>query len=346
MAVVVQTAMRAYLVPAGCKSSGEIRLVERPDPSPGPDQVLVRVRAASLNYRDQAIPAGTYIGGPLTRDTIPLSDGAGDVVAVGAGVTKYKIGDRVVATFTQIPPDGSPFAARLALGCPLDGMLAERVVLYEDGLLPIPEGLSYEEAACLPCAGVTAWHALMHAGRPLTAGDTVLALGTGGVSIFALQFAAAAAARVIVTSSSDAKIARAHSLGASDGINYVTTPNWDQEALALTRGRGVDCVIEVGGVGTLNKSFQSLAFGGKVVLIGLLTGRAGGDINPYTLMPKRGNLHGIFVGDREMFVEMNRAIEGNGLRPAVDKVFSFDDAPAAYRYQSAGQFVGKVVISI
>jgi NADPH:quinone reductase-like Zn-dependent oxidoreductase len=225
-------------------------------------------------------------------------------------------------------------------------MLTELVVLYEDGVLPIPEGLSYEEAACLPCAGVTAWHALMHAGRPLSAGDTVLALGTGGVSTFALQFAAAAAARVIVTSSSDAKIARGRSLGASDGINYRTTPDWDQEVLKITSGRGVDCVIEVGGVGTLNRSFQSLAFGGKVVLIGLLTGRDGGDINPYTLMPKRGNLHGIFVGDHAMFVEMNTAIEANGIRPVVDRVFAFDDALAAYRHQASGNFVGKVVIRI
>jgi len=298
-----------------------------------------------LNYRDQAVAAGTYgLGGPVTRDIIPLSDGAGEIAAVGSGVTRFKPGDRVAATFFQTPPEGPPFEAKAALGTPLDGMLAEQVVLYEDGVLPIPEGLSYEEAACLPCAGVTAWHALMHAGRPLTAGDTVLALGTGGVSTFALQFAAAAAARVIVTSSSDEKIARGRSLGASDGINYRTTPEWDQEVLKLTRGRGVDCVIEVGGVGTLNRSFQSLAFGGKVVLIGLLTGRNGGEINPYTLMPKRGNLHGIFVGDRSMFVEMNKAIEASGIRPVVDKVFAFDDALAAYRHQLSGTFVGKVVI--
>jgi NADPH:quinone reductase-like Zn-dependent oxidoreductase len=336
--------MRAYVVPAGCRDSSGIRCVERPDPTPGPGQVLVRIRAASLNYKDQAVALGAYIGGPLTRDTVPISDGAGDVVAIGAGVTTLKPGDRVVATFSQVPPDGSPLGARQALGGPLDGLLAELAVLYEDGLLPIPEGLTYEEAACLPCAGVTAWHALMHAGRPLTAGDTVLALGTGGVSTFALQFAAAAAARVIVTSSSDEKIARGRSLGASDGINYKTTPDWDQEVMKLTRGRGVDCVIEVGGVGTLNRSFQSLAFGGKVVLIGLLAGRNGGDVNPYTLMPKRGNLHGIFVGDRAMFVEMNRAIEASGIRPAVDTVFAFDDALAAYRHQASGNFVGKVVI--
>jgi NADPH:quinone reductase-like Zn-dependent oxidoreductase len=336
--------MRAFIVPAGCRSTAEIRSVERPDPVPGASQVLVRVRATALNYKDQAVAAGVYIGGPLTRDTIPLSDGAGDVVAVGPGVRTLKPGDRVVATFNQIPPDGSPSGAKQALGGPLDGMLAELVVLYEDGLLPIPEGLSYEEAACLPCAGVTAWHALMHAGRPLTTGETVLALGTGGVSTFALQFATAAGAQVILTSSSDEKIARGRSLGASDGINYRTTPDWDQEVMKLTRGRGVDCVIEVGGIGTLNKSFQSLAFGGKVVLIGVLASRNGGDVNPYTLMPKRGNLHGIFVGDRAMFVGMNKAIEAHGIRPVVDKVFAFDDAPAAYRHQASGDFVGKVVI--
>src|SRR5215471_15964240 len=161
--------MRAYVVPAGCRDSSGIRCVERPDPAPGPGQVLVRIRAASLNYKDQAVAIGAYIGGPLTRDTIPISDGAGDVVAIGAGVTTFKPGDRVVATFSQIPPDGAPSGARQALGGPLDGLLAEFAVLYEDGLLAIPEGLTYEEAACLPCAGVTAWHALMHAGRPLTA---------------------------------------------------------------------------------------------------------------------------------------------------------------------------------
>lgn len=338
--------MRAFVVPAGCRSTAEIRLVERPDPLPGANQVLVRVRAASLNYKDQAVAAGVYIGGPLSRDTIPLSDGAGEVVAVGPGVRTLKPGDRVVATFNQVPPGGSPSGARLSLGGPLDGMLAELVVLYEDGLLPIPGGLSYEEAACLPCAGVTAWHALMHAGRPLSAGDTVLALGTGGVSTFALQFAKAAAARVIVTSSSDEKIARGRSLGASDGINYRTTPDWDQEVLKLTRGRGVDCVIEIGGVGTLNKSFQSLAFGGKVVLIGVLAAPNGGDINIYALMPKRGNLHGIFVGDHAMFAEMNNAIEAHAIRPVIDKVYAFDDALEAYRHQASGNFVGKVVIRV
>src|SRR5262249_57073725 len=159
--------MRAFIVPAGCRSTAEIRLVERPVPVPGPGRVLVRIRAASLNYKDQAVAAGAYIGGPLTRDTIPLSDGAGDVVSVGPGANMFKPGQRVVAMFHQIPPAGSPFGARQPLGGPLDGMLAELAVLYEEGLLPIPENLSYDEAACLPGPGVTAWHALMHAGRPL-----------------------------------------------------------------------------------------------------------------------------------------------------------------------------------
>jgi len=338
--------MRAYIVPAGCKTSAELKIVDRPDPRPGPSQVLVRVHAASLNYRDQAIALGVYMGGPATRDTIPLSDGAGEVIEVGPGVTRFRPGDRVAGLFNQIPPNGPPFAPRAALGSPLDGMLAELVVLYEDGVIALPPGLSFEQAACLPCAGVTAWHALMHAGRPVRAGDTVLVLGTGGVSILALQFAKAAGARVIVTSSSDDKIAKALALGASGGVNYKRIPDWHQEVMKLTDGRGVDCVVEVGGVGTLNRSFQSLAFGGKVVLIGLLTGGGAGDINPYTLMPKWGSLHGIFVGNREMFESMNRAIEGGRIHPVVDKIVPFAEAREAYRCQAAGDFFSKVVIRV
>jgi NADPH:quinone reductase-like Zn-dependent oxidoreductase len=337
--------MRAFVVPRGGTTIDQLRVVERPDPEPGPGQVAVRVRAAAINYRDQAVVSGTYFGGPVPRDLIPLSDGAGEVTGVGAGVMRFTPGDRVAAVFSQVPPGGPPFAPRAALGSPLDGMLAERVVLYEEGLVPIPAGLSYEQAACLPCAGVTAWHALMRAGRAVRPGDTVLVLGTGGVSTFALQFARAAGARVVATSSSDEKLARARALGASDGINYVRTPAWDEEVRTLTGGRGVDCVVEVGGAGTLNRSFQSLAQGGRVVLIGVLTGRAG-DINPYTLMPKHGSLHGIFVGDREMFEEMNRAIALHGITPVVDRVFPFEEAAAAYRYQASGRFVGKVVIRL
>lgn len=321
-------------------------MVERPNPRPGPSQVLLRVRAASLNYRDQAIALGAYVGGAVARDTIPLSDGAGEVTEVGPGVTRVRPGDRVMGLFNQIPPDGPPFGTRAALGAPLDGVLAEQIVLYEDGVIAMPAGLSFEQAACLPCAGVTAWHALMHAGRPIRAGDAVLVLGTGGVSMLALQFARAAGARVIATSSSDDKLARALALGASDGINYTRSPDWDRDVMTLTGGRGVDCVVEVGGTGTLNRSFQSLAFGGKVVLIGVLTGRGGGDVNPYTLMPKWASLHGIFVGNREMFESMNKAIEANGIMPVVGKVFPFAEALQAYRCQASGDFFSKVVIQV
>jgi len=224
-------------------------------------------------------------------------------------------------------------------------VLAERVALNEDGLVSIPEHLSYEEAACLPCASVTAWHALFHAGRPLKAGDTVLVLGTGGVSIAALQLANAAGARVIATSSSDDKAARARALGASDVVNYQRTPEWEQEVRTLTSGRGVDCVIEIGGAGTLARSIRSLARSGKVCLIGFLAGRDG-DTNPTPLMMVGGSLHGIFVGDRGMFEEMNRAIAVNRLRPVIDKVFSFDSAPTAYQHQASRAFVGKIVIAV
>jgi NADPH:quinone reductase-like Zn-dependent oxidoreductase len=260
-------------------------------------------------------------------------------------VTRFKVGDRVAATFFQTPPPGLRSGAPTPLGWPIDGMLAQSVVLHEDGVVSIPQCLSFEEAACLPCAAVTAWNGLMRAGRPLRPGDTVLVLGTGGVSMFALQFALAAGARVIATSSSDKKLARVRTLGASDGINYKQMPEWDAEVLKVTGGRGVDCVIEVAGAGTLNRSFHALAPGGKVALIGVLTGRAS-DVNPYTLMFKGGSLHGIFVGNREMFEEMNRAIDVNGIKPIVDKVFPFEEALAAYRHHASGNFIGKVVISV
>jgi NADPH:quinone reductase-like Zn-dependent oxidoreductase len=330
--------MRAWIVPKGCTTLDQLRLVERTSPVAGAREVVVRVRATSLNYRDQAVVAGQYFGGAATRDLIPVSDGAGDVIAVGSAVTRFKQGDRVAATFFQ------PGAQPAALGSPLDGMLAEQVVLHEDGLVAIPDHLSFEEAACLPCAAVTAWHALFHVGRPIKAGDTVLVLGTGGVSIAALQFAKAAGARVIATSSSDEKGARAKALGASDVVNYQRTPEWEQEVRKVTSGRGVDCVIEIGGAGTLARSIRSLARGGKIGLIGFLAGREG-DTNPSPLMMVGGSLHGIFVGDRDMFEEMNRAITVNQLKPVIDRVFPFELAPAAYQHQASRGFVGKIVIT-
>jgi NADPH:quinone reductase-like Zn-dependent oxidoreductase len=330
--------MRAWIVPKGCTSIDQLHLVERPDPVAGSHDVVVRVHATSLNYRDHAVVMGQYFRGTTSRDTIPLSDGAGEVTAIGSAVSRFKPGDRVAATFFQPGPQPAP------LGSPLDGMLAEQVVLPEDGLVTIPDQLSYEEAACLPCAGVTAWHALFRAGRPMKAGDTVLVLGTGGVSIAALQLARAAGVRVIATSSSDDKASRATALGASDVVNYRRTPEWDQEVRRLTSGRGVDCVVEIGGAGTLGRSMRSLARGGKIGLIGFLAGRDG-DTNPTPLMMVGGSLHGIFVGDREMFEEMNRAISVNDIRPVIDRVFPFDEVPAAYRYQESGAFVGKIVIT-
>jgi NADPH:quinone reductase-like Zn-dependent oxidoreductase len=335
--------VHAYILPAGSRSIDELRLVERADPSPGPGQVVVGVRAASLNRRDQAIADGTYIGGRLTRDTIPLSDCAGEIVAVGSGVTRLAVGDRIAATFFQTPPGGPPFAPHAALGSPLDGVLAERVVLYEDGVVPIPAGLSFEEGACLPCAGVTAWNALMAAGKPVEPGQTVLTLGSGGVSVFALQFAAAAGARVIVTSSSDAKLERLKALGASATVNYVRTPDWHKEVLTLTDGAGADCVVETVGAGTLERSFDAVAECGKVCLIGVLSGRRA-EINPYALMWKQAALFGIRVGTRTMFEAMNRALAGSGGRPVVERVFEFPDALSAYRLQAAGSFIGKIVI--
>ena len=331
--------MRAWIVPKGCTTLDQLRLVERTSPVPGAREVVVRVRATSLNYRDHAVVVGQYFGGAVTRDLIPLSDGAGEVIAIGSAVTRFKPGARVMATFFQPGPQPA------ALGSPLDGMLAEQVVLNEDGLVSIPDHLSFEEAACLPCAAVTAWHALYHAGRPIRAGDTVLVLGTGGVSIAALQFAKATGARVIATSSSDGKAARAIALGASDVVNYERTPEWEQEVRKLTSGRGVDCVVEIGGAGTLARSIRSLARGGKIGLIGFLAGREG-DTNPAPLMMVGGSLHGIFVGDREMFEEMNRAIVVNRLTPVIDRVFPFDSVPAAYQHQAGRGFVGKIVITL
>jgi len=335
--------MKAYEVVKGCTSLDGLRLTERAEPKPGPHEVLIRVRAASLNYRDHMVVIGRYFTA-VDRNTIPLSDGAGEVVAVGDRVTRFGVGARVAGTFFQVWKDGPRSGWSPALGVPLDGMLAELVALHEDGVVAIPRHLSFEEAAALPCAGVTAWNALMVAGGSIKPGNTVLCLGTGGVSIFGVQFAKATGARVIVISSSDAKLQRAMRLGASDGINYQATPEWDKEIAKLTGGRGVDAVIEIGGAGTLARSFQSIAFGGKVCLIGFLAGP--GDTSPQALMMRGGSLQGIGVGSTRMFEDMNRAIEVNGIKPAIDRVYPFEQAPDAFRQLESRDFVGKIVISI
>ena len=336
--------MKVYEIPKIPTGLEGLRRTERPEPKPGPNEVLVRIRAAALNYRDHAIIVGSYRYN-LDHDTIPCSDGAGDVVAVGPGVTRFKVGDRVIPTFFQIWIDGLPPKNRSALGAPLDGTLAEYISLHEDGWVAMPRSLSYEEAATLPCAGPTAWNALMLAGTRIKPGDTVLCLGTGGVSMFALQFARAAGACVIVTSSSDEKIVRARALGASDGVNYKTHPDWEKEVLALTDGRGVDCVIENGGIGTLQRSMRSVAWGGKVALIGVLSGREG-SADPHDLMFKSASLHGIGVGHRASLEQLIQAIEVNRIKPVIGKSFPFDQAADAFRLQASGDFMGKIVIAI
>jgi NADPH:quinone reductase-like Zn-dependent oxidoreductase len=336
--------MKVYEVVKGSTSLGGLRQSERPEPKAGPHEVLIRVRATSINYRDQMVLMGRYFTA-VERDTVLLSDGAGEVVSTGHEVTRFKAGDRVAGTFFQVWNDGPRTKSYPALGVPLDGMLSEYVALHEDGVVAIPPGLSFEEAATLPCAGVTAWSALMVLGRPIKAGDTVLCLGTGGVSTQAMQLARATGARVIITSSSDEKLERARNLGAWQGINYKTHPEWQKEVSTLTSGRGVDCVIEVGGVGTLARSYEALGFGGKIALIGFLGGFAG-EQNPVGLMMKGGSLYGIGVGSTAMFEDMNRAIEVNGIKPIVGKVFPFDQATEAFRQFAAGDFFGKVVITI
>lgn len=329
--------MNVYEVVTGSTSIDGLRRAERARPEPGAHEVLVRVRATSLNFRDIAVVRGKYIGGPLRHDTIPLSDGAGEVEAVGEGVEGFAVGDRVVATFMQ----GNP---PLALGSPLDGMLTEYVCLNADGLLPIPSDLSFEEAATLPCAAVTAWNALTE-GKTVRPGDTVLTLGTGGVSLFALQLARMAGARVIITSSSDEKLERARALGADETINYKREPDWDRAVRGLTGGQGADHVIELGGSGTLPNSYRAVGPRGEIALIGVLT-LPDGDLSPHAMMFKGATMRGIFVGDKALFMGLNRAIEVNGLEPVIDTVFDFDDAVEAYNYLRSAQHFGKVVIRI
>jgi NADPH:quinone reductase-like Zn-dependent oxidoreductase len=303
------------------------------------------VRAASLNYRDLLVAKGAY-GRGAAPPLVPLSDGAGEVVEAGPGATRFAPGARVAGCFMPGWTDGplTDAKAKTALGAGGVGMLAEQVVLPEDGLVAVPEHLSSEEAATLPCAAVTAWNALI-AGGGLRAGQTVLTLGTGGVSLFALQFAKLAGARVIVTSSSDEKLGRAKELGASDGVNYKTTPEWDKKVRELTGGEGVDHVVELGGAGTLPRSLRAARTGGHVALIGVLSGGAG-EFNPVLVLMKAVRLQGVFVGSRVMFEDMNRAIALHRLKPVIDRVFPLAEAAAAYKHLESGAHFGKVVIRL
>jgi len=321
-----------------------LTLVEHPEPKPGYSEIVVRVRATSLNYRDLIIAQGQNKS--VKFPVVPMSDGAGDVVAIGEGVTRVNVGDRVAGIFFQTWLAGNitQLIMQSAMGGEIDGMLAEYVVLNQDGVVILPDNISYEEGATLPCAAVTAWHGLVTKGN-LTAGESLLVLGTGGVSIFALQFAKMHGAKVIVTSSSDEKLQQAKALGADEIINYKKTPNWEEQVLALTNGIGVDQVVEVGGAGTLTKSIQAVRYGGQVNLIGVLSG-FGGEINPSPVMQKSVTLQGIYVGSRDMFEAMNRAISQAQLKPVIDRVFPFTEATAAYEYMKSGAHFGKVVIKL
>ncbi|MBG1241069.1 zinc-dependent alcohol dehydrogenase family protein [Nostoc sp. NZL] len=334
--------MKAYEIQSNAGIDA-LRLADRTEPKPTAGQVLIQVKATSLNYRDLLVIEGTY-GSEQKYPLIPLSDGAGEVVAVGEGVTRVKIGDRVAGIFFQDWIYGSLTKEKMKsdLGGGINGILAEYVVLHQDGLVILPDHLSYIEGATLPCAAVTAWHGLVTKGN-IRAGDSILLLGTGGVSIFALQFAKIHGARAIITSSSDEKLARAKELGADETINYKTTPDWEKQVYQLTNRTGVDHVVEVGGAGTLPKSLQAVRIGGRISLIGVLSGR-GNKIDPMPILFKSLTVQGIYVGSREMFEAMNQAMQQHQIKPIIDRVFPFSEAPEAYHYLKSAAHFGKVVI--
>lgn len=327
------------------QANGQYAMTQEAAPLPtvGPNEVLIRVRAVSLNRRDIYLIKGQYPMPPRER-LVPASDGAGEVVATGAGVTRVRVQDRVAGIFFQRwlrgRPDGETMGS--ALGGQLDGMLAEYVVLHEDGVVRLPAGYSFEEGATLPCAGVTAWNGLVTRGR-MQAGDRVLLQGTGGVSIFGLQFAAAAGAVPIITSSSDEKLERARRLGAAAAINYARTPEWG--AAVVATGGGVHQVLEVGGRGTLAQTFACLSAGGHIALIGGLAG-FGGEIAATDLLRLNATASGIYVGSREHFEAMIAFIERHAIRPVIDRTFVYADVAAAYDCVDRGSHFGKIVISL
>jgi NADPH:quinone reductase-like Zn-dependent oxidoreductase len=321
-----------------------LSLQERPEPVCGPDQIVVEIAAVSLNYRDLMVVRGTY-NPRQPLPLIPVSDGCGRVIEVGTEVESFEPGDRVGGVFAQGWLHGAPTRAgvRQTLGGPLDGMLAERVVLPASGAVAIPEHLDWVGAATLPCAGVTAWNALFTEGG-LEPGQTVLLLGTGGVSIFALQFAKAAGARVIITSSSDQKLQRARAMGADEVVNYTTEPEWGRVAGKMT-AEGVDLVVEVGGAATLAQSLRAVRVGGRISLIGILSGNRH-EIELSRIFMNHIRVQGILVGSREQVIEMTDAIAGWKLQPVCDRVFEFEDVPQAFAYLDSGAHFGKVCISL
>ncbi len=334
--------MRAYQVqtPDGLE---DIKFIELAEPEIAADEVLVKMKACSLNFRDLLIPQGGYARNDV-RPIIPVSDGAGEVVALGSDVKSHKVGDRVVGNFFQGWIEGPMGMAGLhsALGGSIDGVLAEYFVLKANAALAVPKQLSYEQAATLPCAAVTAWQALVSLGS-LKKDDTILLLGTGGVSMFGLQLAKALGANVIITSSSEDKLDKTRSMGADHTINYREFPDWENEVMKITDGNGVDNVLEVGGVGTFEKSVASAKVNGIVSILGLLTGVDGSAFN-LSVIFNLLKIHGIYVGSVEMFNAMNKVIAENDIKPVIDTTFSFTEAMDAYRHLASGKHFGKVVI--
>jgi NADPH:quinone reductase-like Zn-dependent oxidoreductase len=333
--------MRVWQVPSFGIDS--LEFVERPTPAPGPGEVLVGIRAVSVNYRDLMMVKGKY-NPRMKLPRVPCSDGAGEVVAVGAGVTAWKPGDRVMAIFMQNWLDGPLTAARArgALGGDIDGMMSDYVVLNEDGLVAVPDHLSFQEAATLPCAAVTAWNAL--AAGDLKPGSTVLIQGTGGVSIFALQFARLKGLRVLGISSSYEKLERASAMGLDSGLNYRDNPEWDRWAMDQTGGEGVDLIVEVGGQGTLGRSLRAIRPGGLIAQVGVLSSAS--EPFPIPLMlHKRARIHGIYVGSRNDFIEMNRAITLTEMRP-VGEEFHWSQFREVLERMEEGSHFGKLVLTV
>ncbi|OXM85188.1 zinc-dependent alcohol dehydrogenase family protein [Paenibacillus rigui] len=337
--------MKAYKIQGGFGLE-HLTIVESPIPVPGPGEVVIKVRAVSLNSRDLGVIDGFY-NPDLSEPLIPVSDGVGEIIALGERTSRFKLGDRVSGIFTQSWLSGEPTQANWSstLGSPLDGFLTEYAVLSEEGLVHVPAYLTDEEAASLPCAAVTAWQAIVEEGK-VKAGDTVVVQGTGGVSLFALQFAKLQGANVIVTSSSDKKLEQAKLLGADHLINYKLTPDWDQAVLEHTQGRGADHIVDLGGAATLNRSISALRVGGQISMVGILSGA---QVEAFHIVPailRKARLQAINVGSREMFESMNRALESSKLRPVIDRVFPFGEAVDALRYLAKGEHFGKICITM
>ncbi|HEV2702871.1 MAG TPA: NAD(P)-dependent alcohol dehydrogenase, partial [Steroidobacteraceae bacterium] len=339
------TQQQYQFVRSGTQGPFTMKLAQVPVPQPGAHQVLIKVYATSINRHDIFVWHGQFPVGPR-QSLVPVSDGAGEVVAKGAAVSRFRVGDRVAGIFFQNWISGQPpaNAGQSVLGSALDGMLSQYVALEESGVVKIPATLSYEEASTLPCAGVTAWNGLFTRGR-MQPGDYVLLEGTGGVSMLGLSLALADGAKPIITSSHDEKLARAKALGAIGGINYLTTPNWEKPVRELTAGAGVQEILEVGGKDTLAHALSSLANGGHIALIGGLSG-FGGNLPVTTLMNNNITASGIYVGSRADFEAMNAFIDAHHVKPVIDKVYAFQDAAAAFEAVDKGESFGKTVIRV